>query len=90
MNLPLKLAWRNIFRQKRRTLLTIMTMTGGFVLASLSIGWMNGSYGNMIEFFTSHRTGQIQLHRTGYLDDPSTIPWTIISKWEQNWKKWRM
>lgn len=71
MNLPLKLAWRNIFRQKRRTLLTIMTMTGGFFLASVSIGWMNGSYGNMIEFFTSHRTGQIQLHRTGYLDDPS-------------------
>lgn len=46
-------------------------MTGGFVLASLSIGWMNGSYGNMIEFFTNHRTGQIQLHRTGYLDNPS-------------------
>lgn len=70
MNLAFKLAWRNIFRQKRRSLLTILTMTGGFVLSSVSIGWMNGSYGNMIMFFTNHRTGQIQLHRTGYLDDP--------------------
>jgi len=66
-----KLAWRNIFRQKRRTILTLMTMTGGFVLSSLSIGWMNGSYGSIILFFTNNRTGQIQVHHEGYLEDPS-------------------
>lgn len=71
MDLAFKLAWRNIFRQKRRSILTIMTMTGGFFLSSLSIGWMEGSYGNMILFFTGHRTGQIQVHRQGYLEDPS-------------------
>lgn len=71
MGLSAKLAWRNIFRQKRRSILTILTMTGGFVLSSLSIGWMNGSYSNMILFFTNHRTGQIQLHADGYLDDPT-------------------
>ena len=46
-------------------------MTGGFVLSSLAIGWMDGSYGGMILFFTNHRTGQIQVHKDGYLDDPS-------------------
>ncbi len=66
-----KLAWRNIFRQKRRTFLTLMTMTGGFVLSSLSIGWMNGSYSSIILFFTNSRTGQIQVHHEGYLDNPS-------------------
>ena len=71
MSLSAKLAWRNIFRQKRRSILTVMTMTGGFVLSSLSIGWMNGSYSNMILFFTSHRTGQIQLHAENYLNDRS-------------------
>lgn len=71
MSLSAKLAWRNIFRQKRRSVLTILTMTGGFVLSSLSIGWMNGSYSNMILFFTNHRTGQIQLHDENYLSDPS-------------------
>lgn len=71
MGLISKLAWRNIFRQKRRTILTIMTMTGGFVLSSLSIGWMEGSYSGMILFFTNHQTGQIQVHKDGYLESPS-------------------
>ncbi len=67
----LKLAWRNVFRQKRRTILTLLTMTGGFFLSSISIGWMNGSYGSIIMFFTNGRTGQIQIHHSGYLEDPS-------------------
>ncbi|MCK5132116.1 MAG: ABC transporter permease [Candidatus Sabulitectum sp.] len=80
MGLISKLAWRNIFRQKRRTILTILTMTGGFVLSSLAIGWMEGSYGGMILFFTNHRTGQIQVHKDGYLDDPSI--YDIIDDYE--------
>ncbi len=71
MSLISSLAWRNIFRQKRRTILTILTMTGGFVLTSFAIGWMEGSYNGMILFFTSHKTGQIQVHRAGYLENPS-------------------
>ncbi|MBD3277475.1 MAG: ABC transporter permease, partial [Candidatus Aegiribacteria sp.] len=66
-----KLAWRNVFRQKRRTVLTLLTMTGGFVLSSVAIGWMEGSYESIIMFFTGSRTGQIQIHAEGYLDDPS-------------------
>ncbi len=48
-----------------------MTMIGGFFLSSLSIGWMDGSYGSIIMFFTNNRTGQIQVHHKGYLEDPS-------------------
>lgn len=66
-----KLAWRNVFRQRRRTVLTLLTMTGGFVLSSVAIGWMDGSYGSIIMFFTNSRSGQIQIHGSGYLDDPS-------------------
>ena len=76
-----KLAWRNIFRQKRRTVLTLMTMTGGFVLSSLSIGWMNGSYSSIILFFTNNRTGQIQVHHEGYLADQSI--YSTIDNFEQ-------
>lgn len=76
-----KLAWRNIFRQKRRTVLTLLTMTGGFVLSSLSIGWMNGSYSSIILFFTNNRTGQIQIHHEGYLADPSI--YGTIDNYEQ-------
>ena len=41
------------------------------MLSSLSIGWMDGSYSSIIMFFTNNRTGQIQVHHEGYLEDPS-------------------
>lgn len=69
--LILKIAWRNIFRQKRRTVLTMLTMFGGFVLASISIGWSDGSYNDIIDMFTRNRLGHVQLHRKGYLDRPA-------------------
>jgi putative ABC transport system permease protein len=69
--LTFRIAWRNIFRQKRRTLLTVLTMFGGFALSSLSIGWADGTYNRIIEMFTRNRLGHIQIHAKGYLDKPS-------------------
>ena len=69
--LVLKIAWRNIFRQRRRSLLTILTMFGGFTLAAISIGWADGTYNRIIDAFTRNRLGHIQLHAVGYLDRPS-------------------
>lgn len=69
--LMIKVATRNVFRQKRRTILTVTTMVGGFVLASLSIGLSDGSYGTVIEMFTRNQLGHIQIHSPGYLDRPS-------------------
>ena len=67
----LKIAFRNIFRQKRRTILTALAMIVGFTLLSLTIGLSDGAYGGIIEMFTRNRTGHIQVHRAGYLDKPS-------------------
>lgn len=67
----LKLALRNIFRQKRRTVFTVLTMVGGFTLASLSIGIADGSYNHLIDIFTRTQTGHIQIHKGDYLDKPS-------------------
>ncbi|MCP4686389.1 MAG: ABC transporter permease, partial [bacterium] len=66
-----KIAFRNIFRQKRRTTLTVLTMLGGFVLSSISIAWSDGSYGRLIDMFTRNQLGHIQVHAEGYLDRPS-------------------
>ncbi len=66
-----KIAFRNIFRQKRRTILTMLTMFGGFTLASVGIAWMDGTYSNIIDIFTRNRLGHIQVHESGYLDRPS-------------------
>ena len=67
----LRTAFRNALRQKRRTALTLLTIFGGFVLASISIGWSDGSYAYIINMFTSDRLGQIEIHKMGYLDRPS-------------------
>ena len=66
-----KIAFRNIFRQKRRTLLTTLTMFGGFVLCSFSIAFMDGSYNNVINMFTRNQLGHIQIHHHEYTDRPA-------------------
>ena len=67
----LKIAFRNIFRQKRRTVLTALSMFGGFVLAAFFIGWSDGMYNRIIDMFTRNRMGHIQIHEKGYLDRPT-------------------
>ena len=69
--ITLKVALRNVLRQKRRTLLTVLTMMGGFTLASLSIAWSDGTYNTIIDMFTRNQLGHIQVHGMGYLDKPT-------------------
>jgi len=66
-----KMVLRNVLRQKRRSFLTCLMMTAGFVLLSISIGISDGSYSNIIELVTRDHTGHIQIHKRGYLDCPS-------------------
>ncbi len=67
----LKLAFRNIFRQKRRSLLTALTMLGGFVLCAVAIGIADGSFNGIVNAFTRSRMGHVQIHAQGYLARPS-------------------
>ncbi|MFH1367793.1 MAG: FtsX-like permease family protein [Elusimicrobiota bacterium] len=67
----LKVAFRNVFRQKRRSLLTLLTIFGGFTLSAFSIGWSDGSYSYIINMFTRNRLGHLQVHGKGYLDKPT-------------------
>lgn len=69
--LMLRMAFRNIFRQRRRTILTAMSMVGGVFLAVLFIGWADGSYNDIIDKFTRTRLGHIQIHEKTYLNRPS-------------------
>ncbi|MCK4766411.1 MAG: ABC transporter permease [Candidatus Aminicenantes bacterium] len=67
----LKIAFRNVFRQRRRTILTALSMFGGFVLSTFFIGWSDGTYNNIIDTFTRYSLGHIQVHEKDYLDRPS-------------------
>ncbi|HNW83529.1 MAG TPA: ABC transporter permease [bacterium] len=66
----LKMAFRNILKQKRRTFFTLFSMVIGFVLLSVSYGFNDGGYSNIIKAFTKARTGHIQIHKKGYLEKP--------------------
>lgn len=68
--LLLKLAFRNIFRQRRRSLLTALSMAGGYILCSFSFSLSEGSYSNAISFFTLDHTGHVQIHMEDYLQRP--------------------
>jgi len=77
--LMLKLAWRNILRNKRRTVLTVLSMFGGYFLLVVSLSVQYGSYQQVIDFFTRDSTGHAQITAENYLDRPTlykTVPAT--------------
>ncbi|MGC9314867.1 MAG: ABC transporter permease, partial [bacterium] len=65
------IAYRNVFRQKRRSLITSLAMFGGFLLASVSLGFISGTFGDMVEQFTRNNLGHIQIHSKGYFEKPT-------------------
>lgn len=67
----LRMALRNLLRNRRRTLLTGLMMAGGFAFFSATLGLSEGTYGSIIDMFTRSRTGQAQIHAAGYLEKPS-------------------
>ncbi len=67
--LSFRLAWRNIWRQKRRTWLTAMAMIFSNVLLVFMISVQFGSYDMMINNTLNLFTGQIQIQHQDYLTD---------------------
>ncbi|MBR06734.1 MAG: transporter [Rickettsiales bacterium] len=65
----LKLAWRNIWRNKRRSLITIGSITFAVLLACSMRSMQLGSYDRMIETAVRFYTGYIQVHENGYWED---------------------
>ncbi len=71
MRLIVKLAWRNIWRNRRRTVLTILAVVFASFLSLLQRGLATGTWEinvrNTVEMFA----GYLQVQRTGYQDNPS-------------------
>jgi putative ABC transport system permease protein len=63
------LAWRNIWRNKRRSFITIGSITFAVFLACIMRSMQLGSYERMIENAARFYTGYIQIHENGYWDD---------------------
>lgn len=63
------LAYRNIWRNKRRSLITILSITFAVLLACAMRSMQLGSYDKMIENSVRFHTGYIQIHKKGYWED---------------------
>ena len=74
MKLYLRLAWRNIWRHRRRTLIVVLSI--GATLAMMMVydgtvaGFEQAIYGNAIKVLG----GNIQVHASGYSDQPEQSP----------------
>ena len=67
----IKLAWRNIWRNKRRTIITAASIFFAIFFALIMRGFQLGSYSNMIDNAVKLYTGHIQIHADGYSDNKS-------------------
>jgi ABC-type lipoprotein release transport system permease subunit len=73
MKTYLKLAWRNIWRNKRRTLLTASSISLAIFLALLMRSLQTGVWESVINNIIQSYTGSIQIHKNGYWEQKEDI-----------------
>jgi ABC-type lipoprotein release transport system permease subunit len=64
------MAWRNLWRNRRRTLLSAGSIAFAVALLAFAMAQQIGSYALMIDNATALMTGQLQIQRPGFLDEP--------------------
>lgn len=69
--MELKLAWRNLWRNKRRTLITMASVFFAVVLSSLMMSLKEGFYSSMIDSIVGSYSGYGQIHSLNYWEDKS-------------------
>jgi ABC-type lipoprotein release transport system permease subunit len=71
MKLFLQLAWRNLWRNKRRTLISTSSVFFAVILSLAMRSMQNGSYDYMIQSAVGLYLGYIQVHGEGYWEKRS-------------------
>ncbi|MBA4384619.1 MAG: ABC transporter permease, partial [Anaerolinea sp.] len=83
MLLYLKLAWRNIWRHRRRTVIVISALGLGIMLMmfydGMIVGFKDAIYGNAIKVLG----GNIRVHAEGYSESTQNIPMFELSNDQQ-------
>lgn len=77
----IKIAWRNVWRNKRRTLIVLASIVIGIIATIFMDGLSNGSLIQMLDNQINLNTSHIQIHKVGYLDDK------IVQNYIPNYKE---
>ena len=80
MKLLLKLAWRNIWRNKRRSLLTLAAVVFAALMAIAMRGIQLGTYALNIKSVVELFSGYLQIQNKGYVDNPTLNSSFVIDK----------
>ncbi len=73
----LSIALRNVLRNRRRTLLTLLAITLGVGAAVLIRGMLNGLQRSILTATVEGQTGALQVHRKGYLANVLSAPLSL-------------
>jgi ABC-type lipoprotein release transport system permease subunit len=66
-----KMAWRSIWRNKRRTIISLISIAFGLGLAIFFITFANGAYYQVVRDAVKMQAGYITIEHKGYLDAPA-------------------
>jgi ABC-type lipoprotein release transport system permease subunit len=71
----IRLAWRSIWRNRRRTIITVSSITFGLTIAIFFISMAEGMYEQMIDEVVRMQAGHITLEHPEYREAPAVDLW---------------
>lgn len=80
------IAWRNIWRNRVRSFLTIAALVGALIMVILYAGLLEGMSRQMVRAATEVNLGHMQVHREAFVEDQdlyATLPWSWMERIEQ-------
>lgn len=84
----IKLAWRNLWRNKRRTIISISSVLFAVLFASVISSFQKGTWDHMVDNIVRYYLGYAQIHHQGFWDDqtlensfePQAVPASLKSE----------
>ncbi len=67
----IRIAWRNIWRSRRRSILVIFAIAFAVMLALVRLGFDDGAFALSLQTAVRSSTGYIQIQEQGYNDNPT-------------------
>lgn len=77
MNPLLSMAFRNVLRNRRRTIITLAAITIGVAAVGTIRGVLNGLQGNIVKGSIETTLGAMQIHRAGYMANVMSTPLSL-------------